>query len=190
MKRKKNRFLLFCISWLPGCGEMYLGFMKRGVSLLTLFSLGMMVAIITNMGVLSLIPVILWAYSFFEANNLGGLPDEEFHRVEDKYMFGLDSMEMDSIKNSLMGKYRKGLAIVLILLGINLLWNVICDILYDIFYMFELSDYFYEITSSIGNGVTRVAIGVAIIWFGVKLIKGKKVELEEAEKVEEIGDGK
>ena len=89
-----------------------------------------------------------------------------------------------------MGKYRKGLAIVLILLGINLLWNVICDILYDIFYMFELSDYFYEITSSIGNGVTRVAIGVAIIWFGVKLIKGKKVELEEAEKVEEIGDGK
>ena len=131
-----------------------------------------------------------WAYSFFEANNLGGLPDEEFHRVEDKYMFGLDSMEMDSIKNSLMGKYRKGLAIVLILLGINLLWNVICDILYDIFYMFELSDYFYEITSSIGNGVTRVAIGVAIIWFGVKLIKGKKVELEEAEKVEEIGDGK
>lgn len=186
MRRKKNRFLLFCVSWLPGCGEMYLGFMKRGVSLLTLFALGMMVAGITNMAILSLIPMIIWAYSFFQANNLGGLPDEEFYRVEDKYMFGLDAIEMDSIKNSLMGKYRKGFAIVLILLGLNLLWNVVCDILFDMFDIFHLSEEFYHLTYNIGDGVTRIIIAIVVIWFGFRLIKGKRVELDESEKAEYV----
>lgn len=184
MRRKKNRFLLFCISWLPGCGEMYLGFMKRGVSLLTLFALGVMLAGITNMGVLSMIPMILWAYSLFEANNLGSLPDDQFNSVEDKYLFGLDEVEMHSIKNSLMGKYRKAVAVVVILLGLNLLWNVICDILFDIFEVFGVSDYFYLLTYHVGDSVTRIVIGIVIIWFGIRLIRGKKVELDESEKAE------
>ena len=37
MIRKKGSFLTFCFSMLPGAGEMYLGFMKRGASLMTLF---------------------------------------------------------------------------------------------------------------------------------------------------------
>lgn len=186
MRKKKNRFLLFIASCLPGCGEMYLGFMKRGVSLLTLFVLGMMVAMITNLGVLAMIPMILWAYSFFESNNLGALDDEQFYTVEDKYMFGLDAVEIDSMKNSIMGKYRKVVAIALVLLGLNLLWNEICDILYSIFRTFGVSDILYQMVYHIGNSVTRIAIGIAIIWIGIRLVKGKKVELEESEKTEYV----
>ena len=39
MRHKKNRFWTFLFSLFPGAGEMYMGFMKQGVSLMTLFLL-------------------------------------------------------------------------------------------------------------------------------------------------------
>ena len=39
MSRKKSGFLTFCCSLLPGAGEMYLGFLKQGASIMTLFLL-------------------------------------------------------------------------------------------------------------------------------------------------------
>ena len=35
--KKKNRFLTFCFSCLPGAAEMYMGFMKMGLSLMLVF---------------------------------------------------------------------------------------------------------------------------------------------------------
>ena len=35
---KKNIFLTFCFSFVPGAGQMYQGYMKRGLSILILFS--------------------------------------------------------------------------------------------------------------------------------------------------------
>lgn len=184
MRKKKSKFLLFCSSCIPGCGEMYLGFMKRGISLLTLFTLGTIITGYSNSGIFAFIPIVLWAYSFFEANNLGGMTDEEFYKAEDKYLFGLDEIEMDSVKNTLLGKYHKVFAFVLILLGLNLLWNVICDVLYDIFDIIGVSEVVSHITYEVGDSITRVIIAAVIIWLGVKLIKGKQVELDEAEKEE------
>ena len=37
MKRKKGKFLTFCFSCIPGAGQMFLGFFKEGVSLMTMF---------------------------------------------------------------------------------------------------------------------------------------------------------
>lgn len=181
MRKKKNRFLVFLCSWIPGGGEMYLGFMKRGISLLGMFMLGIMIATITNIGVLTVLPLVVWVYSFFEANNLGALDDDKFYQVEDIYLFGIDEAVIRRIKGPMLGKYSKVAAVILILLGINLLWDVFCGILYDIFrdnYYFE---YIYTITRVIGNNVTRAGIGILIIWLGIKLIKGKKEELEKEE---------
>lgn len=184
MRKKKSKFLLFCLSFIPGCGEMYLGFMKRGISLLTFFTLGTVIMGYANSGIFAFIPIALWAYSFFEANNLGGMEDEDFYKAEDKYLFGLDEIEMDSVKNTLLGKYHKAFAIVLILLGVNLLWNVICGFLYAIFDIIGVSEVIRYITYEVVDNVTRAIIAVVIIWLGIKLIKGKQVELNEAEKAE------
>ena len=35
--KRKHGILLFLASCIPGCGEMYQGYMKRGVSILTAF---------------------------------------------------------------------------------------------------------------------------------------------------------
>ena len=37
MTKKRNGFLRFCCSLLPGAGEMYMGFMKMGLSLMSMF---------------------------------------------------------------------------------------------------------------------------------------------------------
>ena len=34
MTKKKNGFLAFCFSLIPGAGEMYMGFMKQGASIM------------------------------------------------------------------------------------------------------------------------------------------------------------
>lgn len=39
MRKKKNAFMTFVFSFIPGCAEMYWGFMKNGVSLLALFAI-------------------------------------------------------------------------------------------------------------------------------------------------------
>lgn len=35
--KRKHGFLLFIAACIPGCGEMYQGYMKRGISILTAF---------------------------------------------------------------------------------------------------------------------------------------------------------
>lgn len=186
MKKKKNRFLLFCFSFLPGAGEMYLGFMKMGLSLLSVFAFAVIITVYSNIGVMGFAAMVVWVYGFFHANNLGSLNDEEFYRMEDEYLFGIGEKDMDSIKDSIMGKYRKVFAIILIVFGISMLWQTFCRFLR---YMVG-SDYYWEyiagFVSTISTDVPRMVIALLIIWFGVKLIRGKKEELDRLEKTEEM----
>ena len=90
--KKKSKFMTFCFSFIPGGGQMYMGFMKTGLSLMLLFALTIIVASWTNQGALATICVVEWFYSFFYTNHLASLDDEEFSQVEDTYLFGLDSI--------------------------------------------------------------------------------------------------
>ena len=186
MKKKKNRFLLFCCSFWPGAGELYLGFMKMGLSLLAVFSLAVVVVSYSGIGVLAFGIMVIWVYSFFHANNLGGLSDEEFMRMEDEYLFGIGKDEVDSAKGFFTGKYRKVFAAILILLGVSMTWQTICRTLRH----FVGNDFYYKfispITGYISNEVPRLIVGVAIIWFGIKLIQGKKKELDTIEHIDDV----
>ena len=64
MTRKKSRFLTFCCSLIPGAGEMYLGFLKQGVSIMSAF------VIVYAIGgfifpPLTVFCAVIWFYSFF-----------------------------------------------------------------------------------------------------------------------------
>lgn len=180
MKKKKNRFFLFCFSFLPGAGEMYFGLMKTGISLLGLFMAGIMLAGYTEIGVLACVPLATWIYSFFHANNMGALSDEEFARLNDDYLFGFDGKYTIN-KKFFTEKYRKAAAIILIVLGIAMLWQTFCRILRHI----VGNDFYYEyirrFTGIVSDDVPRVIVAFVIIWFGIKLIRGKKEELEQLE---------
>ena len=53
--KKKSRFLTFCFSMLPGAGEMYMGFMRTGVSLMLLFFLSIYIPVSLRLSELSVI---------------------------------------------------------------------------------------------------------------------------------------
>ncbi len=186
MRKKKNRFLLFCLSFLPGAGEMYLGFMKMGLSLLSVFALTVIITVYSNIGVMGFAVFVICVYGFFHANNLGALSDEEFYKVEDEYLFGLGEKDMDSLKDFVMGKYRKVFAAILILFGISMLWQTFCRFLRHM----VGSDYYYKYISrfmnTVSTDVPRMIIALLIICFGIKLIWGKKEELDRLEKTEEM----
>ncbi|MDE5866232.1 MAG: hypothetical protein K2H31_06505, partial [Lachnospiraceae bacterium] len=106
------------------------------------------------------------------------------NNIEDNYLFlGRDGE--DSFKAFMAGKYRKVIAVVLILVGCSMLWAVLCDALYDIFGDEWFSKYFYYISRMLRFNVPRIIIGIVIIWFGVKMILGKKAEIDKLEDKEE-----
>lgn len=178
MQKKKSRFWLFIWSLVPGAGEMYLGFMKMGVSLMLGFALLIMVAAITNIGALALFPIVMYVYSFFHANNLGTLSDAEFYEMKDQYLFGMEGLDsMEKMRAGISTKYRKAAAIVLIVIGVIMLWNMAFDLLVDIFgntLLLKQIRFFM-------NRMPRAVIAVAVIWIGIGLIRGKKVEYIEDE---------
>ena len=65
---KKNGFLTFIFAYIPGAGQMYYGYMQRGLSLITMFIACFIVGAIINP--LAALAIIVWMYSFFDTYDL------------------------------------------------------------------------------------------------------------------------
>lgn len=176
MTKKKNGFLAFCFSLIPGTGEMYMGFMKQGLSIMGVFWGLVFVAAYLNIEQVLFVLPILWCYSFFHVHNLRGMSDEEFYAVEDDYLFHLEHVlpigKSDKKKNNI-------LAGILIFVGIAILWKYISEYLCEL-----LPDWIYW---DFIETMPQIAVAVLMIAAGIFLIRGKKAALyrEEDEKKEE-----
>ncbi len=168
--KKKNRFLTFCFSLLPGAGEMYMGFMKMGISLMLVFFGLIWIPGLLMLSEISLLAIVVWFYGFFHANHLVALSDEEFVQIEDSYLFQMDLLIGGK---DFVQKYHKWVAALLILGGVSLLWNTATDLMYKNF------PAVYEIMFMVGNYIPRVLIALLIIVTGIYMIKGKKKELAQ-----------
>ena len=180
MRRKKSRFWLFICSLMPGAGEMYLGFMKMGLSLMLGFLVLAAVADLTDMGILTIFPIAMYIYSFFHANNLGTLNDAEFYSIQDQYLFGMEGLDsLEKMRTGISTKYRKIAAVVMIMIGVIMLWNLGFDLLVDIFGWDNA--YLEEIRYFMRHRMPRAVIAVVIIWIGISLIHGKKTDYVEGD---------
>lgn len=180
MTRKKNKFLTFIFSLVPGAGEMYMGFMKQGVTLMGAFFLLLFLASWLNIGPLLFALPVLWCYGFFHVHNLKSLPDEEFYAIEDDYLFHLERVLP---KNTNLDKKSKNvLAVILIVVGVVVLLNNLRDMI-----GWLLPSYFMDLYWSVMNRIPQLVIAVALIAGGIWLIRGKKKELDAQEKQEEDG---
>lgn len=178
--KKKNRFFTFCFSVIPGAAEMYMGFLKTGLSLMITFAITIVIASSLRMGILSILAVVVWFYSFFHANHLASLNDDEFGEVNDEYLFGLDSLP--GIE-TFVKKYHQWVAYILIFIGICFLWDSLGNLLYNL--LPKEYRFIYSVMWQIGNYVPSIIIGLGIIFAGVKMIGGKKVSVETGEEKEE-----
>lgn len=177
MKKKKNRFWLFILSLVPGAGHMYMGFMKTGLSFMLGFMVLCVIVSITGISAFAVFPIVMYVYSFFHANNIGGLDDESFAAMEDTYLFGLDGVGKHQLTIGQKGK--KAVAVVLIVVGLYMLWNVIFEILRGFFGWDNpiLKAVYYIMR----DDIPRAVLGIAVIWFGMVLLRGKKTTDRQTE---------
>jgi hypothetical protein len=172
MIKKKNEFLTFIFSMLPGAGEMYMGFMKRGLSLMSFFFILIFIGSWLHIGPLLFILPVLWFYSFFDTHNLRSMPDDEFYAMEDNYVLIPELLKENGLQ--LQSKFRNIIAIALIIIGFSILWNNIFDLFRDI-----LPPFISNILYYFGHYIPQFIIGGAIILLGFYLIHGKKIELDK-----------
>lgn len=177
MTNKKSGFLTFIISLCPGAGEMYMGLYKQGISLMVLFWGIGVISGWAHLELLWFLEPVIWFYSFFHANNLRGMPEEEFNRIEDSFLWE-NYIETD--RNwKFSGKHKRTFAIVLILLGIYILFQgVFCGMLW------YAPDFIREAFDMAERIIPRLIVGFGVIYVGVRLLKKGNAPDEDETKAE------
>ena len=175
MRGKKNGFFNFCFAFIPGCSEMYMGFMKMGLSLMILFWGVVLLASTFLWDGLVFLDFIVWFYRFFHARNLAHASQEELVQMEDRYLFNLEQLE--KLGWNFTKAHRKIAAGLLIFFGAILTCQGILDVFEDV-----LPSYIWRIFYAVKGYSLQIIIGVGIIAVGYRLIRGKKEELWPEEK--------
>lgn len=180
MKKQKNRFWLLVFSLCPGAGHMYMGLMKMGLSFMLGFMGLIAVVGITEIAVLAVFPVTLYIYAFFHANNIGGMDAEQFAALEDEYLFGIGGWDTSRFKLNMNKRNRYIAAVVCIVIGVSMLWDQVFGMVRS--YVGWDNPVMRDIYYFTSDRLPRVVIAIAVIWFGVSLLRGKKSEPLETDR--------
>lgn len=173
MKQQKKRgFFTFICSLLPGAAEMHMGFMKQGISIMILFFLSFIVFNVLRLSdVFVFIPILIWFYGFFHARNLVACDDEVFMELQDEYIWeAFTSSRNIKITNPVLKKWG---AAILIVFGVVMLWQNLASTFYSL-----IPNYLWMYLSPIVDRIPQVVISILIIVIGIRMIKGKKEELD------------
>ena len=171
MKQKKGRFSTFMCSLLPGAAEMYMGFMKCGISIMALFFLSIIVPVILRVSdVFILAPTLIWFYAFFHARNLAACSGEQLQNLPDEYIW--ESFAQGRRIEIASPTLRKWGAAILIFYGLVLLWQTMSRIIY-----YLIPEHLWEYLVPLVDEVPQIVVALIIIAVGFKLIAGKKEEL-------------
>ena len=166
---KKSSFLTFCFALIPGAGQMYLGLMKKGVSIMALFFGTIATIGFLHFDLLTLLLPVIWFYSFFDTFNMRALSEEQM-RYADKFILGADGI-LEKDWSSIFSKRHGLFGGILILIGAYLL--------YDNFIASFIENYISNIDwlDNTVNHFPTLVIAVAIIALGVHLIKGNNEKI-------------
>ena len=168
----KNGFLLFITSCLSGCGQMYQGYMKRGLSLLLSFFLVIFVSTYFDLGTLVLFLPVIWLYAFFDSYSLrsqlaaGTAP-------EDAFLFGLSDMDSKRL-GELLRKRHSLIGWVLVAVGAYMLYDILLDQLANLLVGWTV--FGSRLVGVLRYGVPRVVITVLVILLGLWFIRGPKAK--------------
>lgn len=166
----KNGFLTFCCAFIPGAGQMYQGYMKRGLSLILTACLIGMVSSLLNPVLLLL--VVVWMYSFFDTFNLraqigaGTAPQDDYLVHINWHDQRMEQFMLDSHKLLGWG---------LIALGALVAYqNILMNTLGDIVWRWGQNSPFFRALYLMMDQLPEVVVCVALIICGAWLVRGPK----------------
>lgn len=181
---KKNGILTLLFACIPGAGQMYQGYMKRGLSLITLFFLCIMAGMLLEPLVLT--ALIVWMYSFFDTFNLraqfiaGTAP-------ADDYLVHFNTK--DARLTLFFRDSHKLVGWALIALGAMVAYqNIIMRVLGDVMWRWGQNSPFFHAVYLMLDELPEVVVCVALVVCGLWLVrgpKGKKVHRKKAEEPED-----
>ena len=157
---KKNGFLTFIFACIPGAGQMYYGYMQRGLSLITMFIACFIVGAIINP--LAALAIIVWMYAFFDTYDLirhlaAGDPKEDGLLLVDN---------VDDVKK-LIPQHTKLVGWGLIGFGVWALYDLLIgNWLYRLFTNILGYGYAWDII----NGIPNLVVGGLLVFAGFKLL--------------------
>ena len=167
---KKNGFLTLLFAFIPGAGQMYQGYMKRGLSLI-LMACAICVAAMLFSPLLFLL-LVVFMYSFFDTFNLraqislGTAPEDDYLVHFDPQDKRLARMLLDSHK--LVGW-------VLIAVGVLIAYeNIIMRTLGDILWRWGQKAPAWRAVYLVMDELPEVVFCVALILCGIWLVRGPK----------------
>lgn len=174
-QKKKNKFYTFILSFIPGAAEMYMGFMKKGISLMLVFFASVAVSIYLRQDILMFVAALIWFYSFFHARNLVACDEAVFESLEDDYIWTSFVSERNiQVSNPTLRKWGAG---ILIVFGAVMLWQNFSKVIYSL-----IPDSLWDMLYPIVDRVPEIVIAVLIIFIGLRMIRGKKEELDGDDK--------
>lgn len=164
---KKNMFFTFCFSFIPGAGQMYQGYMKRGLSIMILLGIAWALTSIVSMPLFAIPIPIIFAYSFFDTFNIRNKIGTDA-QGEDQFIW-----ESTSIGNTLnkLNTKKKGtwVGIILIFIGVYLLFN---SVIRQIAYNLDI-EWLYISIRTVMNYLPPILIAAVCIGAGIKFISKK-----------------
>ena len=174
MKHRQGILMFFC-SCIPGCGQMYQGYMNRGLSLMLLFWGLIGASFFLYFEALLVLLFPLWLYCFFDSYNLrsrildGASPKDEL--LFD--LFALDAQKLSTLcrkRHSLIGW-------CLVLVGVWMIYDrLIRRLMEELIWRFEHLQWLYSL---VVYDVPRLAVSLLIIALGVWFIRGPKRDVPE-----------
>ena len=164
----KNGILTFLFAFCPGAGQMYQGYMKRGLSLITMFCVAFGAG--TLLEVLYVAMPIVWMYSFFDTFNLRAqiIADTA---PEDDYLIHFDPRDK-RLARALLDSH-KLVGWLLIAFGALIAYqNLIMNIFGDLVYRWGHSSPVFRALYLVMDSLPDVVVCVVLIVCGVWLVKG------------------
>ena len=157
---KKNGFLTFIFACIPGAGQMYYGYMQRGLSIAMILILCVMAATIVEP--LLFLCLVIWMYSFFDTYDLirhmaAGEPKEDSLLVLGNY---------EEIKK-LVPQHNKLIGWGLVGFGVWALYDLLIG---NWVYKILTNVLGYGHAWDIINGIPNLVVGGLLVFAGFKLL--------------------
>lgn len=157
---KKNGFLTFIFACIPGAGQMYYGYMQRGLSIAMMLILCVMAATVINP--LLFLCLVIWMYSFFDTYDLirhmaAGEPKEDSLLVLGNY---------EEIKK-LVPQHNRLIGWGLIGFGVWALYDLLIG---NWVYKILTNVLGYGHAWDIINGIPNLVVGGLLVFAGFKLL--------------------